>query len=259
MSLLEIELIRHVKVDGESALYGSTDIPPLAAENGRLVTQLISQQNTSKAYQSIISSPLLRCQSLAVEFSQRCKLPLEICVDLQEMNFGIFDGVPFDSIPFDSEPKEDVKLDKSFLNKGIEQDKKQTVHWPLLEAFFQSPATTHLPKSEDLAHFHERVIQAWQTIIKQQVIIAGEQRAHDVQSKVKQPKNRRVLVVAHGGVIRMIIAHILQLDWQQASWHQQLHIGHASLTRVCLSQPYDNEKILQQITTIAMPFLKEQD
>jgi len=49
----------------------------------------------------------------------------------------------------------------------------------------------------------------------------------------------------------------LQLDWQQASWHQQLQIGNASLTGISLSQPYDNNKILQQITTIAMPFLKE--
>jgi len=66
-----------------------------------------------------------------------------------------------------------------------------------------------------------------------------------------------VLVVAHGGVIRMIIAHILQLDWKKSSWHQQLQIGNASLTRISLSQPYGNNDVHQQITTIAMPFIKE--
>ena len=41
MPILEIDLIRHVKVDGKSALYGSTDVSPLVAENDRLLAKLI--------------------------------------------------------------------------------------------------------------------------------------------------------------------------------------------------------------------------
>lgn len=258
MSLLEIELIRHVKVDGKSALYGSTDIPPLAAENDRLLAQLITQQKTAKAYQSILCSPLQRCHRLAMEFSQACQLPLEVCNDLQEMNFGDVDGVPFDDITVENVDFGEGSLSRSKIKtNNQDKDKNQEIHWSLLEAFFQAPATAHLPKAERLACFHKRVIQAWQNLIEQQLIIASEQKNHDYPLKVKQPKNRRVLVIAHGGVIRMIIAHIFQLDWQQASWHQQLQIANASLTRISLSQPYDNNKIHQQITTIAMPFLKE--
>ncbi len=263
MSLLEMELIRHVKVDGKPAFYGSTDIAPLTAENERLLTQLIAQQKTSKAYQGIISSPLQRCHRLAMKFSQACQLPLEVYDDLQEMNFGVFDGVPFDEMAFDNIPLEDVDFAERPLKKanfqGNEQDKNKEIYWSLLEAFFQAPAIAHLPKAETLACFHQRVIQVWQSLIEQQFVIASGQRADDLRLKVKLPKNRRVLVVAHGGVIRMIIAHILQLDWRQASWHQQLQIGNASITRISLSQPYDNNQILQQITTIAMPLLKGHD
>jgi len=263
MPLLEIDLIRHVKVDGKPALYGRTDIAPLTAENDRLLEQLITQQESSKAYQSIICSPLQRCHSLAMKFSRTCQLPLEVYDDLQEMNFGTCDGVLFDRMTFDDIPVETVDFGEDPISKANlqvnEQDKNQEIHWSLLEAFFQAPATAHLPKAETLTSFHDRVIQTWQSLIEQQVIIASGQRGHDLRLKVKQPKNRRVLIVAHGGVIRMIIAHILQLDWRQASWHQQLQIGNASLTRISLSQPYKNNQILQQITTIAMPFLKDHD
>ena len=73
--MLEIDLIRHVKVKGKPALYGCTDVTPNAAENARLLERLVIQQQTSKAYQSIVCSPLKRCQLLAKAFSAQCKLP----------------------------------------------------------------------------------------------------------------------------------------------------------------------------------------
>lgn len=278
MVMLEIDLIRHVKVDGKSALYGQTDIAPLATENSRLLAQLITQQKTLKAYQSIICSPLQRCQSLAIRFAQSCQLPLDVCDDLQEMNFGLFDGVPFDNIlhkapAFDKSASSHIDIGKQ------EQEPEKKLAWSTLEAFFQAPATALLPQGESLSDFHQRVVQAWQTLIEQQVAIASKQRYSPSDQSGRGQAKRRVLLIAHAGVIRMIIAHILQLDWQQASWHQQLHIGHGSITRICLSLPYESiaykentykcntsksntyksRKIFQQITTIAMPFLEEQD
>ncbi len=185
--MIEIDLIRHVKVLGKPALYGSTDIAPIATENARLLERLVVQQQTNKAYQSIVCSPLMRCQLLAKEFSDRCQLPLEISPELQEMNFGCFDGVPFDDLIF----KDTTVKNTSFTK------------------------------------------------------------------------------------IRMILAHILQLDWQQASWYQKLQLGHGSISRILISQPYQGEQLdqtvnqtqtkyqaqyqqlNQQVTTIAMPFLEE--
>ncbi len=48
--MVEIDLIRHVKVLGKPALYGSTDVAPAAAENARLLERLLAQQKTSAEY-----------------------------------------------------------------------------------------------------------------------------------------------------------------------------------------------------------------
>ena len=278
--MLEIELIRHVKVTGKPALYGCTDIEPIANENRRLLKYLVAQQKTTNAYQAIVCSPLIRCQVLAREFSQAYHLPLEISPDLQEMNFGCFDGVPFDEIPFDEGPLCEGSPNKAPLDKTPQDEAKSPsikgpgqhimrqrieLHWSQLEAFFQAPAEIELPRAETLAAFHHRVIKAWQNLLAQHIAIATK------QTELKTP--RRVLVIVHGGVIRMILAHILQLDWQQASWHQKLQIGHGSISRVCVSQPYQDKKqcrqpdsephqqpyeqLHQQVTAIAIPLLED--
>ena len=277
--MLEIELIRHVKVTGKPALYGCTDIKPIASENSRLLKYLVAQQKSAKAYQTIVCSPLIRCQVLAREFSEACHLPLEISPDLQEVNFGCFDGVPFDDIPFDNTPFSEaqspsIKGQSRKLNElSPLNELSLELHWSQLEAFFLAPAEIVLPKAETLAVFHHRVINAWKNLLAQHIAIATK------QTESKTP--RRVLVIVHGGVIRMILAHILQLDWQQASWHQKLQIGHGSLSRVFVSQPYQDKKqcrkptpephqqqpqylyqqpsqqLHQQVTAIAIPLLEE--
>lgn len=267
--MIEIDLIRHVKVEGEPALYGRTDIKPIAADNSRLLARLTARQDNKPRYDNIICSPLVRCQNLAQDLAKKCDIPLVVSASLQEINFGCFDGVPFDSISFSGSA-----FDEKQTVQNLDNNSQLT--WSRLEAFFQTPAENTLPEAETLADFHQRVIAAWQRLIEQQVadvksqkgtfLINSELGGSAQQSSIAIPKTRRVLVVAHGGVIRMILAHILQLDWQQASWHQQLHIGHGSLSRICISQPYpDNEKqqstlhqqLHQQVKTIAMPLLEE--
>lgn len=266
--MIEIDLIRHVKVLGKPALYGSTDVAPIAAENARLLKRLLVQQKTSNPYQGVISSPLIRCQNLAREFSQLGQLPIEISPDLQEMNFGSFDGVPFDDLIF-----EGGVFKKRQFEADQESEEKTKLHWSQLEGFFQAPADIILPQAEALPDFHHRVELAWHKLIEQQVRIATKQkeRLQLEQRKVKKEpqKPRRILVIAHGGVIRMILAHILQLDWQQASWHQKLQIGHGSISRILISKPYQDkqrdqavkqtqyQQLTQQVTSIAMPFLEE--
>lgn len=253
--MIEIDLIRHVKVIGKPALYGCTDVEPIATENGNLLDYLITRQQTDKAYHNIICSPLRRCERLAQAFSSRCNLPLEVVQDFQEINFGCFDGVPFDDIPFS------VEADNNALVNTI-NEKVQVVNWSKLDDFFQAPADAALPEAEVLADFYHRVTLAWQKIIVQHIGITTENK------ELKIPQ--RMLILTHGGVIRIILAHILQLDWQQASWHQKLQIGHGSLSRIVISQPYQEgehhsfarlsshqqyQKLHQQVTTIAMPLL----
>jgi broad specificity phosphatase PhoE len=262
--MFEIDLIRHVKVDGKSALYGCTDISPLQQDNDALLKRLVANQNTSNAYQLIICSPLQRCKTLATKLAGQCHLPIEVIDDLQEMNFGLFDGIPFDDMAFE------------LANTPRKNDDEEhgKVRWSLLEEFFKAPAKIQLPEAELLADFNCRVIQAWTRIIEQQflkLVLESELARENEKPHIEVSKTKpgRVLLIAHGGVIRMILAHILQLDWRQASWHQQLTISNASLSRVCINQPYVKDKatpkladefyrtLHQQVTTISMPLLQE--
>jgi alpha-ribazole phosphatase/probable phosphoglycerate mutase len=204
--MIEINLLRHVKVDGPAALYGSTDIAPQLVENNKLLIALDNTQR-SAPYDLVISSSLQRCQTLAKKFSQQHDIPF-ICLDnLQEMNFGDYDGVSFDDI--NQSPK---------------------YHWQLLEAFWQSPSNESLPNAETLTQFHQRVIASWTTLVSQQL---NELHCDN--------KPRRVLLVTHGGVICMILAHILQLNWQSASWQQHLQIANGSCSKITISQPYKDK------------------
>ena len=102
--MIEIDLLRHVSVEGKPALYGVSDVSPSSQDNNKLLTVLTAQQNSESRYDDIISSPLQRCHTIAKAFAQQHQLPLTVVNDFQEMNFGLYDGVPFDDISFGDAP-----------------------------------------------------------------------------------------------------------------------------------------------------------
>jgi alpha-ribazole phosphatase len=85
--------------------------------------------------------------------------------------------------------------------------------WKKLENFWQSPHSVQPPGGESLNAFAARIINAWELLIRN----CGD--GHQ-------------LLVCHGGVIRIIIAHLLQIDWCNPALFKQLHIDYASHTRV---------------------------
>ncbi|MDW2373210.1 alpha-ribazole phosphatase family protein, partial [Vibrio sp. 1078-1] len=135
MKTLNIYLMRHGKVDAAPGLYGQTDLKVKEAEQQR-----ISMAWKTKGYDvaGIISSPLSRCHDLAQVLAEQQLLPMTTEDDLQEMDFGDFDGMPFDLL---------------------------TEHWKKLDAFWQSPAHHSLPNAESLSTFSQRVSRAWSQII----------------------------------------------------------------------------------------------
>ena len=228
--MIEISLLRHVNVNGAAALYGHTDIAPQIEPNKRLLAALI-QSHQLTPYDLVISSPLQRCHLLAEQFSKACQIPLVCLNDFKEMNFGDFDGIAFDDIDFDN----------------ISQSNNQ--NWQLLEKFWQAPGSIVLPNGETLAQFHHRVITAWLRLITEQF--------SDLTSEKKSSK---ILFVAHGGVIRMILAHALQLDWQSATWQQHLQIANASCSKITISCPYsDKNKTHSVVNYIGLPTINQCD
>jgi alpha-ribazole phosphatase len=85
--------------------------------------------------------------------------------------------------------------------------------WDNLACFWQAPATFQPPRGERLQDFAARVIAAWQDLLR-------------------QPNAQHQVIVCHGGVIRIIIAHILKMDFCNPSLFQQLHIDYSSHTRI---------------------------
>jgi alpha-ribazole phosphatase len=145
----------------------------------------------------------VRCLQVAQEFSRKNKIPLRTEDNLQEMDFGIWDGVPFDEL-------------------GDE--------WKNIEAFWHSPHSMQPPEGESLTDFAARVISSWESL-----------SSHN--------KSGHEVIICHGGVIRIIIAHILQLDWRNAALFKQLQIDYASHTRIEIG---DYEKALPVIKWIGL-------
>ena len=82
-----------------------------------------------------------------------------------------------------------------------------------LTNFWETPGDAHAPDGEALKDFAHRIISCWNDIEKN----TGAQHQ---------------LVICHGGVIRIIIAQLLNLDWRNPSLFRQLTIDYASHTQI---------------------------
>ena len=157
--------------------------------NQQLLVQLLAQDIKPS---HVLTSPLQRCQSLAIALATENRCPVTIEPAFKEMDFGDYDGVPFDDI-------------------NIHQEK-----WQVLERFWQDPVQNSLPNAELLAGFSYRVLQGWRKLLSSEI-------------------NGDLVVICHGGVIRMIIAHLLGIDWRNANLYTRLNIAYGSITTVNLS------------------------
>ena len=88
--------------------------------------------------------------------------------------------------------------------------------WAMLDTFWQDPANHQLTGAESLQSFHNRVTQAW--------------------SQLLNDPSDHLLLVTHGGVIRMLLAHCLDIDWKNPSLYSKLSIENASITHIQVTQ-----------------------
>lgn len=180
---VNVYLLRHGKTVGEPALYGRTDIAVEDKVQNQICAQLLEKD---WAIQKVVSSPLIRCRHLAEKLIEaRPELTLDICDDIQELDFGDLDGKPFDTIG--------------------EQ-------WPMLEQFWQDPASNTLPNAESLMSFNTRISVYWEQFV--------DNVAEDT------------LIICHGGTVRMILATLLHLDWRRSELYSVLQINHQSISHI---------------------------
>ena len=99
-------------------------------------------------------------------------------------------------------------------NRGF--DELQAEHGEMLQRFWDSPEGIHPPEGEAFDDFADRVVTCWQSWLAE---ACGEHR----------------LLVAHGGVIRVLLAHLLDMP-MRALW--RLHLPYASWSRISLCEGY---------------------
>lgn len=144
--------------------------------------------------EQVISSPLSRCFTLAQLYAESVGASVHRYAALKEMAFGDVDGVCFDE---------------------LYQDKAR---WQLMEKFWADPVQHSLPNAELLGGFSYRVVHGWKNVLKQH----------------KDSNSQSTVVICHGGVIRMILAHVLGVDWRNAAWYTHLKIAYGSVTSLSL-------------------------
>jgi len=93
-------------------------------------------------------------------------------------------------------------------------DELETEYGALLHRFWQSPVGIQPPGGEGFDDFSQRVIACWEGWVSSD---AGEHR----------------LLVAHGGVIRVLLAHVLNMP-MHSLW--RLHLPYASWSRISLCE-----------------------
>ncbi len=193
---LYIDLLRHGAVDGPPALYGRTDVALAGAGLEQMQGAPLAAD-----YALIVSSPRRRCLDFARQVAARRGVPLEIDAGLAEMDFGLWDGVPF---------------------------APDAPHWEALQRFWQAPAMQGPPGGESLDGFRQRVLAAFRDRVRH----ALAARSGQVRERPLDAAEDSQLWVVHAGVIRAVLAEVLGADFSVPAWHLALHIGHGSLTRL---------------------------
>lgn len=86
--------------------------------------------------------------------------------------------------------------------------------WAELEAFWADPLAHPLPESEPLDQGYYRAVAAWKHLVEQ--------------------AQQDTIVITHGGMIRFVLAHLLNVDWKDPKWYSVLNITNQSVTHVQL-------------------------
>lgn len=131
-----IDLLRHGEVDGGLCLGNRCD-PPLSTAGWARMRAICDPA----PWQTVVSSPLLRCRAFAEELAGPTGLPLRIDERLVELGFGNWEGRPWSEL--------------------------YAAHGEALMAFQREPGTNPAPGGENYANFERRVRDAWHELCRE--------------------------------------------------------------------------------------------
>lgn len=129
-----VDILRHGEVAGGGCFRGTTDDPLTAA--GRLAMMAVVERLAP--WDKVITSPLMRCQQVALALSESLDIPLQTTADFREIFFGDWEGLRAEQI---------MATDSERLQK-----------------FWQNPERFPPPGGEDTVAFQQRVITVWREL-----------------------------------------------------------------------------------------------
>lgn len=139
MAKLRLDLLRHGETILGHTLRGQLD-DELTEQGWSQMQTTVQHHLNQKTWDVIVSSPLQRCRLFAEKLSNDLQRPLLINEQLQEMNFGDWEGISTQTI-YETSPE-------------------------LLANFWQFPTQYHAPNGESLAEFHQRVLNGFQQVVE---------------------------------------------------------------------------------------------
>lgn len=168
-SVTTIDLLRHGECTGGAIFRGHTDSVLSSAGEQQMRHALdklrAHHDKQENPWQTIVSSPLQRCASIAHSLVSEQQTPV-LDAAFQEISFGDWDGQTIEKI-------------------RAEQPQR-------VEAFWRDPSRHTPPNGESLEGFELRIDSAWQALLKNQ-------------------RGNTVLLICHGGVVRMLLAQLLSM------------------------------------------------
>jgi len=174
-----IDIIRHGEPVGGRKYRGFQD-DPLSEKGWQQMRDAVADFSE---WDSIVSSPLLRCIKFAEKFSGKHQKPLQVDPRFKEIDWGVWQGCTTAEICRD-DPDKILK--------------------------FRAAPLKHTPENaESVVEFSERVVSAWQDLIQQY-------------------KNQHILLVAHAGIIRSVMCHVLDAP---AEHMFRIYVSSAAITR----------------------------
>ncbi len=174
---LHLEMLRHGETVTGGGFRGRLD-DELTDTGWQQMRQAVANAGR---WDRIVSSPLRRCAAFAAELAEQRDLPMELELDLRELDFGQWEG----------RTAAELMVDQS----------------EALGRFWENPYSFTPPGGEPLPEFEARILTAIERLTDR---YAGE----------------RILLVTHGGVMRLLLAEARGLPREQLL---QVEVGHGAM------------------------------
>jgi alpha-ribazole phosphatase len=197
LSEFNIYLLRHGELVQTGILCGRTDIA--LSDIGK--QQLTNATNKLPKISYCYSSPLIRCRIFAEEYCQQNALSLQVSTQLQEINFGDWDGKSYQELW-----QTKLNLDENIVTLGD---------------FWQNPWQCLPPNGESMDNFTKRVDDFWQSLLAQLQ-----------QTKQEESNSPNTLIFSHGGVIRYLLAKVLKLPIPGTTHMTNLDVPYGALIHI---------------------------